>query len=288
MSSSATATGAKGPSTAIKIDGGDDAASIGKPALQSVGIALAVMEALAQAPELSLSELARRVGVAKSTAHRTCAVLTDAGMLARTSAGRYRLGLRLIELGQLATSRTSVGSHALPLLVDLRTALGETVQIGVPDGADIVYVERVEGSRALRYHSENSRRSPVHRSSGGKVLAAFVPGVLEARLRAGLRPYTGYTIVVPDVLRTELDKIRERGYARSVDETEISMSSLAVPVRSSPQGPVVAAISMIGPTSRVIGDSESSHVTTLQAAARKLSELLELGDYRLPRRHPTS
>lgn len=259
-----------------------------KPALQSVGIALGVMEALAEAPELSLSELARRVGVAKSTAHRTCAVLTDAGMLTRTSSGRYRLGLRLIELGQLATSRTSVGSHALPLLVDLRAALGETVQIGVPDGADIVYVERVEGNRALRYHSENSRRGPVHRSSGGKVLAAFVPGVLEARLRAGLRPYTGYTIVVPDVLRTELDKIRERGYARSVDETEISMSSLAVPVRSSPGGPVVAAISMVGPTSRVIGDSESSNVTTLQAAARKLSELLELGDYRLPRRHPTS
>jgi len=259
-----------------------------KPALQSVGIALGVMEALADAPELSLSELARRVGVAKSTAHRTCAVLTDAGMLTRTSSGRYRLGLRLIELGQLATSRTSVGSHALPLLVDVRAALGETVQIGVPDGADIVYVERVEGNRALRYHSENSRRSPVHRSSGGKVLAAFVPGVLEARLRVGLRPYTGYTIVVPDVLRSELDKIRERGYARSVDETEISMSSLAVPVRSSPDGPVVAAISMVGPTSRVIGDSESSNVTTLQAASRKLSELLELGDYRLPRRHPTS
>lgn len=259
-----------------------------KPALQSVGIALAVMEALAEAPELSLSELARRVGVAKSTAHRTCAVLTDAGMLTRTDAGHYRLGLRLIELGQLATSRTSVGGHALPLLVDLRAALGETVQIGVPDGADIVYVERVEGNRALRYHSENSRRSPVHRSSGGKVLAAFVPGVLEARLRAGLRPYTGYTIVVPDVLRTELDKIRERGYARSIDETEISMSSLAVPVRSSPSGPVVAAISMVGPTSRVTGDSESSNVTTLQAASRRLSELLALGDYRLPRRHPTS
>jgi len=259
-----------------------------KPALQSVGIALEVLEALAVVPELSLSELARRVGVAKSTAHRTCSVLTDAGLLVRTDAGRYRLGLRLIELGHLAATRTSVGSHALPLLVDLRTALGETVQIGVPDGPDIVYVERVEGSRALRYHSENSRRSPVHRSSGGKVLAAFVPGVLEARMKAGLRPFTGYTIVVPDVLRSELDKIRTRGYARSVDETEIGMSSLAVPVRSSPNGPVVAAISMVGPTSRVVGDSESNNVSLLNAGARKLSELLELGDYRLPRRHPTS
>ena len=72
-------------------------AGAAKPALQSVSIALAVLEALAAAPELSLSELARRVGVAKSTAHRTCAVLTTAGMLTRTEAGKYRLGLRLIE-----------------------------------------------------------------------------------------------------------------------------------------------------------------------------------------------
>jgi len=267
--------------------GATGATSSKKPALQSVGIALAVLEALAVAPELSLSELARRVGVAKSTAHRTCSVLTDSGMLTRTEAGKYRLGLRLIELGHLATARTSVGAHALPLLVELRHALGETVQIGVPDGGDVVYVERVEGNRALRYASDNTRRGPVHRSSCGKVLAAHVPGVLEARLKAGLRPNTGYTIVVPDVLRDELEKVRQRGYARSVDETEIGMSSIAVPVRGSVDGPVVAAISMVGPTLRVTGDTESSNVATLKAGARKLTELLELGDYRLPRRRPT-
>jgi DNA-binding IclR family transcriptional regulator len=255
-----------------------------KPALQSVSIALAVLEALADAPELSLSELARRVGVAKSTAHRTCAVLTSAGLLTRTEAGKYRLGLRLIEYGHLATARSPVGGHGLPLLVELRTVLGETVQIGVPAGADVVYVERVEGQRALRYASDNSRRGPVHRSSAGKVLAAFVPGVLEARLRAGLPPSTGYTIAVPDVFRAELEKVRQRGYARSVDETEIGMSSIAVPVRSTPNGPVVAAISMVGPTSRVAGDTEASNVATLHSASRKLTQMLELGDYRLPRR----
>ena len=247
-----------------------------------------MLEALAESPELSLSDLARRVGVAKSTAHRTCSVLTDSGMLTRTDAGKYRLGLRLIELGHLAASRSPVGEHALPLLVDLRTTLGETVQIGVPSGGDVVYVERVEGNRALRYVTDNSRRAPVHRSSCGKVLAAFVPGVIEARFRQGLAPSTGYTIVVPDVLRAELEKIRQRGYARSVDETEIGMSSVAVPVRLPPTGKVVAAISMVGPTSRVAGDSESSNVATLQAAARKLGEVLELGDYRLPRRRNAS
>lgn len=259
-------------------------ASAAKPALQSVSIALSVLEALAAAPELSLSELARRVGVAKSTAHRTCAVLTTAGLLTRTEAGKYRLGLRLIEYGQLATARSPVGEHALPLLVELRTSLGETVQVGVPAGPDIVYVERVEGPRALRYSSDNSRRGPIHRSSAGKVLAAFVPGVLEARLRAGLPPSTGYTIVVPDLFKQEIDKVRQRGYARSVDETEIGMSSVAVPVRNGPDGPVVAAISMVGPTARVAGDTESSNVATLHSAARRLSEALELGEYRLPRR----
>ena len=104
------------------------------------------------------------------------------------------------------------------------------MQVGVPAGADVVYVERVEGQHALRY-STNSRRSPLHRSSAGKVLAAFNPALAEARLRAGLPPSTGYTIVVPELLLAELARVRERGYARSVDETELGMSSLAVPVR---------------------------------------------------------
>ena len=256
----------------------------GKPALQSVSIALDVLDALAEAPELSLSELARRIGVAKSTAHRTCTVLASRGLLVRTAVGKYRLGLRFVEYGHLATARSAVGDHGLPVLVELRNALGETVQIGVPAGPDVVYVERVEGVRALRYSAGNSRRGPTHRSSAGKVLAAYIPELLESRLRAGLPPSTGYTIVVPEVLKAELAKVRERGYARSVDETELGMSSLAVPVRAEADGPVLAAISMVGPTARVIGDNESRHVAALTAAARRLGAAIAAGDYKLPRR----
>jgi DNA-binding IclR family transcriptional regulator len=248
-----------------------------------VTIALDVLDALAAEPELSLSELARRVGVAKSTAHRTCAVLSDRGLIDHTAAGRYRLGLRFVEYGHLATERTAVRDHGLPLLVELRNAVGETVQIGVPAGADVVYVERVEGRHALRY-ATNARRAPVHRSSAGKALAAFHPAMAEARLAAGLPPSTGYTIVVPDVFVAELARVRERGYARSVDETEIGMSSLAVPVRVPHDGPVVAAISMIGPTARVVGEHEAHHAGVLQAGARKLSASIEKGEYSLRRR----
>lgn len=246
--------------------------------LQSVGIALDIIDALAEAHELSLSELARRVGVAKSTAHRTCAVLARRGLVDRTGGRGYRLGLRLVEYGHLATERTAVGEQALPLLVELRNTLEETVQIGVPAGTDVVYVERVEGQRALRY-STNSRRSPLHRSSAGKVLAAFNPELAEARLHAGLPPSTGYTIVVPDLLLAELARVRERGYAHSIDETELGMSSLAVPVRSSADGPVVAAISMVGPTPRVVGDHETRHAHILKAGARRLTQAIADGGY---------
>ena len=165
-------------------------AQTSRPTLQSVSIAVDIIDALSDAPELSLSELARRVGVAKSTAHRTCAVLTKRGLLDRTETGGYRLGLRFVEYGHLATERTAVKDRGLPLLVELRNALGETVQIGVPAGADVVYVERVEGQRALRY-TTNSRRSPIHRSSAGKVLAAYNPDMVEARMKAGSRRAPG-------------------------------------------------------------------------------------------------
>jgi DNA-binding IclR family transcriptional regulator len=253
--------------------------------LRSVGIALDVVDALAEETELGVSELSRRLGIAKSTAHRTCSVLAARGVLDRTDEGRYRLGLRLVEYGSLATVRTAVRDRALPLLVELRNTLGETVQIGVPAGGDVVYIERVEGRRALRY-STNARRSPIHRSSAGKALAAYNPAMVEARVRAGLPPNTGYTIVVPEVLREELARVRERGYARSVDETEIGMSSLAVPVHVPLDGPVVAAISMIGPTTRLLGDHEAHHVSVLQAGARRLSESIEKGEFSLRRRRP--
>lgn len=257
-----------------------------QPRLHSVSIALDVLDAFADDAELHLSELARRVGVAKSTAHRTCAVLVARGLLDRTPEGSYRLGLRLVEYGHLVSTRSAAQGRALPLLVDLRNAIGETVQVGVPSGGDVVYVERVEGIRALRYSAGNARRGPVHRSSAGKALAAHLPTVLAARLHAGLPATTGYTIVVPDVLVAELAKVRERGYARSVDETELGMASLAVPVCSRRDGPVVAAISMVGPSARIVGQHEARNVKALQEAAAALTEALGSGSYTLERRPP--
>ena len=196
--------------------------------LQSVGIALDIIDALAEVPSSASASLpagsasprARPTARARCSPPRGCSTAPPTGATGSVSASSSTAAWR--------RSAPRSGDRGLPLLVELRNTLGETVQIGVPAGADVVYVERVEGRRALRY-STNARRSPIHRSSAGKVLAAFDPALLEARPRAGLPPSTGYTIVVPELLVEELARVRERGYARSVDETEIGMSSLAVP-----------------------------------------------------------
>ena len=256
-----------------------------RPALQSVtDRARHHRRAWPTTASSSLSELARRVGIAKSTAHRTCSVLAGRGLLTRTPAGTYRLGLRFVEYGQLATVRSAVGDRALPLLVELRNALGETVQIGVPAGADVVYVERVEGVHALRYIDGNSAAGagpPFERRQGARRVhprSARSPAARRASRRA---PATRSSC---PTCSAELATIRKRGYARSVDETELGMSSLAVPIRAHVEGPVVAAISMVGPTARIAGSAESRHVATLTAAARQLTASLASGEYRLSSR----
>jgi DNA-binding IclR family transcriptional regulator len=254
-----------------------------KPALRSVTIALDILDAFFIDAEIGLSELARRVGVTKSTMHRTCGVLVDRGALEKAPSGRYRLGVHLLEYGQLVTTRSALRTQALPLLVELRNAIGETVQLGVPSGGDVLYIERVEGLGALRFTTEAFRRSPVHRSSAGKAIAAFRPEVAAARIKLGMKPVTGHTIVIPRMFVEELARVRDRGYAISIDESEIGLSSIGVPIRGQPDGQVIAAISTAGPTGRLLGDHETRHVRLMLNAGRQLTNALAEGAFSLPR-----
>ena len=251
-----------------------------RPALQSVTIALDIIDALADSRELGLSELARRVGIAKSTAHRTCSVLVGRGLLRRTPAGTYQLGLRFVEYGQLATARSAVGDRALPMLVELRNALGETVQIGVPDGGDVVYVERVEGVHALRYIDGNpgAIRAPFERWQGAGRLhprSARGPPACRFPTEHGLHDRGARRV------RQELATICKRGTPAA--STRPSSGCPRWPCRSAPTSRllVVAALSLVGPTARIAGSAESCHVATLTAGARQLTVSLASGEYRL-------
>jgi DNA-binding IclR family transcriptional regulator len=98
-----------------------------------------------------------------------------------------------------------------------------------------------------------------------------------------MKPYTGHTIVIPKMFVDELARVRERGYAISIDEGELGLSSIGVPIRDQPEGEVIAAISTAGPTGRLLGDHETHHVRLMLNAGRQLTNALAAGAYTLPR-----
>ena len=222
---------------------------------RSVSIAVAVLECFLSTEELGASEVARRIGVAKSTAHRALGALAEGGLLDRVPSGRYRLGLRLYDYGQLAIDRLLLRELALPILAGLRDQISETVQLGIPAGHEVLYVDRLEGStHGLRFHSDSYRRVLAHSSSSGKVIAAFNPAAHEAIVRHGLVRQTRHTVVHPAKFEAQLDLVRRQGFIMSTEETEVGLSSVAAPVfldGADGDRIAVAAISVAGPTQRI-------------------------------------
>lgn len=268
--SSSTRTGAaRGARRPTRSTADADATSAG--AVRSVQIAVSVLECFLVTPELGATEVARRVGVAKSTAHRVLVTLSASGLLDRTGGGRYRLGIRLYDYGQLAIDRLYLRELALPVLAELRDQIGETVQLGIPSGPEVLYVDRLEGTNGLRFHSGSYRRVPGHSSSTGKAIAAFNPTVRNAVLEAGFVAHTSRTPMTRRAYLASLDEVRRRGYAESVEEFEVGLSSVAAPILLShgQDEPVaVAAISVAGPTPRVNGRGSVVAARVVEAAKR--------------------
>jgi IclR family transcriptional regulator, KDG regulon repressor len=204
-------------------------------------------------PQIGVSELARRLGLGKSTVHRLLTTLVGEGLIERDPrTGGYRLGLVVFELGEAVRVHLDLHAAAGPVLASLREQTGESSQVGVLDGHEVVYVDRLESSQSLRLFTETGRRVPVHCTSSGKVLLASLdPEALEQVLAAApLLRLTDHTITGRDELLAELDKVRRRGWAEAVNERELGVASVAAPVRDA-RGEIVAAISIGAPTVRL-------------------------------------
>lgn len=235
--------------------------------VQSVYTAVDVLECLMRDEELGVSDVARRLGVAKSTAHRLLTTLCARDLAERNpDTGRYRLGMRLFELGQMASDRFPLRRAALPLLEELRQASGHTVHLGMADGADVVFVERLQNLAGIRLMADSGRRQPVHVTSVGKALAAFDPAVAQARRDAGFPRMTERTIAtVADWDRTLAD-VRRNGIAISIGESRPQLTSVAAAVRNA-RGRAFAAISVVGPSPE-FGDFGRASRLVLTAAAK--------------------
>jgi len=229
--------------------------------------AIDALECFMRHEELGVSDVARRLGVAKSTAHRLLTTLCARGIAAQDpETGRYRLGMHLFELGQLASDRDPLRRAALPLLEELRQVSGKTVHLTVADGSDVVFVERLQTLAGIRLMEGSGRRMPAHATSAGKVLAAFDPMLAQARKDAGFPRLTPQTISTAAEFDRALAEVRRAGFAHSVGESRPLLTSVAAPVRDA-AGRARAAISVVG-HSPDFGDQGRSARLVVTAAAR--------------------
>jgi DNA-binding IclR family transcriptional regulator len=208
---------------------------------------------LSREESLGVSELARRLQLAKSTVHRLLTTLATEGLIEQDSrTGGYRLGIVVFELGEAVRVHLDLHAAAGPVLASLREQTGESSQVGVLDGTEVVYVDRLESSQSLRLFTETGRRVPVHCTSSGKVLLAHLPDVERAGLldRLTLTALTPYTLTDPLTLLADCAKARRRGWAEAVNERELGIASVAAPVRDA-NGTVVAAVSIGAPVVRL-------------------------------------
>jgi len=224
-----------------------------------------------QRPALRLSEISRLAELSLTTAHRQVAELTRWGALERGEDGRYRIGLKLWELGALAPRSVDLREAALPVLEDLYEATHQNVQIAVRDGHEVVYVERITGRGAVSVVSRPGSRLPLHATAVGLVLLAYTSAdEIDAVLGAPLRRYTAHTVVDPRRLRRILAETRRQGYAISDRQIEEVSASIAAPVRDG-TGAVVAALSVVVPTRGQLRRYVPAVLTAARGVTRQLA-----------------
>jgi DNA-binding IclR family transcriptional regulator len=236
------------------VDEGDDVEliEVESSLSTSVGKALALLDAFENIDtSLGVSELARRTHLPKSTAFRLLAILEQRQLVERQGT-RYCLGTRLFELGHRVSycRPRSLRDSAVPFLSDLYELTHETVHLGVLDGTDVLYLEKLFGHQRVKAPSAVGARVPAYCSALGKALLAVSgPDAVDATLVRGLQPRTGYTIIAPSLFAQELATVRARGIAVDREESSVGVNCVAAPIHSR-NGRLLGAVSVCGPTGR--------------------------------------
>jgi len=244
--------------------------------LSSVAAAVRLLKAFSEEQtEIGISDLARKLGVAKSTVHRLAVTLCCDGMLEQNpDSGKYRLGISLFRLGSLVRRRMSVSNEARPLLRELREKVNETVHLAVLDGNEIMYVYNLESTQAIRMRSDVGVRKPAYCTAEGQAILAFQPPeVVDDIIRAGLAARTPQTVTDADKLKRVLEAVRQRGCAIEDEESELGMRCIAAPLRND-AGEVVAAIGLAGPVSRLSKKALATHLPHVIETAAAISARL--------------
>jgi IclR family transcriptional regulator, acetate operon repressor len=237
--------------------------------VQSVDRALALLETLAGAEgPMGVGELAERTGLAQGTAHRLLHGLQLRGYVRHDASRKYSVGTAALRLGDAA--QRSLARSARPYLAELVDVSGETANLAVLEGDDVVYVAQVPSPHTLRMFAEVGRHVPPHSTAVGKVLLAAMARerALALLRRTGLPRRTDATITDLEAFAAELDDVREQGWAADEEEQEAGVRCVAVPVGSGDQ--VLAAVSLSGPAERFGGGRDPELVQRMQRVSRRL------------------
>ena len=223
----------------------------------------------AEAPELQLAELSALSGLNKTTTHRLLQALLSEELLDRNpGTGAYRLGPGMMALGVQALSSNQLRLRARPLLKKLAEETGETATLEVAIDDTMLILDEVTSKHLLGASGNVGTRWPIHATSTGKALIAFEQHGSD-RLRKILEPLTSRTIVKHEALQQQLNDIRRRGFAETVDELEEGFSGVGAVVRGS-MGEVLGALSICGPSSRLSEDRRTQLGAALCTAATRL------------------
>jgi DNA-binding IclR family transcriptional regulator len=241
--------------------------------VQALDRAFAVLDLLGESgTPLGLAQVATSLQLHKSTAHRFLMVLEKHRMVERTAGGKFRLGLRLFDLGNRAIEQYDLRERAQPHLKRLVAETEETAHLCILEGAHVIYIDKIEPARSVRMITRIGASNPVHCTAVGKAMLAFLPEerITDILGRLRFERYTSHTISTVEALRAEIEKTRRRGYAVDDEEFEEGLRCIAVPVLDAQRLPV-AAVSVSGPSFRVTAQKLPTIANHLLQCVRGIS-----------------
>ncbi len=233
---------------------------------------LAVLDLLAAEAPLGLSEMARELGIAKSTLHRICVVLMERGWAVRDAEGRFALGIRALRLGSRSAD--------LPVVSAFRTAAAEfltrhdeTIALAVLDGVESLFIALEETSQPVRLVTHVGSKTPAFASASGRVVLASHPPSAVSAMFSGklLVTPTGRRLNGVAELQSILSEVRERGYAENLEETADGLYAASVPIVND-EGVTLAALTTCIPISRITPERQETIVADLKQLGVTLSE----------------
>lgn len=250
-----------------------------KSTVAGVGVlkkALRILELVqASGPGLGVNEIGQKTNISRGTAYRVLSHLEREGYVARTDRGVYRIGAKLVRLASQANSQSALQEVARPVLQKLSQATGETVNLAVLDGDQVLYIEVIESAHDFRLVSKIGMRRPIYSTALGKALAAFLRPreCAEVIGLMSFRPLTPQTITSRTELEREFEKARCQGYALDNEETVLGARCVGAPILSS-RGEPLASVSIAGPITRVSEDKIPGFAAALKQAATEISNYL--------------